>query len=97
MKNFTVTGLAECIAPNHLQVIKEIGNLLFSAMDINDSVGLLDKYFLDSNFFTEYDRFDRHLEKLKRNNTGIKIDYFSICTPNLLHDASNQSNIKNWC
>lgn len=87
MKNFAITGLAGYIAPRHLQAIKETGNLLVAAMDTHDSVGLLDKYFPNASFFTEYERFDRHLEKLKRSYTESKIDYLSICSPNHLHDA----------
>ncbi|MFA6597384.1 MAG: Gfo/Idh/MocA family oxidoreductase [Ignavibacteriaceae bacterium] len=87
MKNFAITGLAGYIAPRHLQAIKETGNLLVAAMDTHDSVGVLDKYFPNASFFTEYERFDRHLEKLKRSDAGNKIDYLSVCSPNHLHDA----------
>ena len=87
MKNFAITGIAGYIAPRHLQAIKETGNVLVAAMDTHDSVGTLDKFFPNASFFTEYERFDRHLEKLKRSNTEDKIDYLSICSPNHLHDA----------
>jgi UDP-N-acetyl-2-amino-2-deoxyglucuronate dehydrogenase len=87
MKNFGLTGVAGYIAPRHLQAIKDTGNRLICAVDPNDSVGILDKYFPDASFFTEFERFDRHVEKLKRTNQEEKIDYISICSPNYLHDA----------
>lgn len=85
MKNFALIGAAGYIAPRHLQAIKATGNNLVAAMDKNDSVGILDSYFPDCDFFTEFERFDRHLDKLKRK--GIKVDYVSICSPNYLHDS----------
>ena len=87
MKNFAITGVAGYIAPRHLQAIKETGNELVAAVDPHDSVGILDKYFPDVSFFTEFERFDRHLEKLRRENKEHKVDYLSICSPNNLHDA----------
>ena len=87
MKNFAITGVAGYIAPRHLQAIKDTGNQLVAAIDPNDSVGILDKYFPDVSFFTEFERFDRHLEKLRREKNKEKIDYLSICSPNNLHDA----------
>lgn len=87
MKNFAITGLAGYIAPRHLQAIKETGNRLVAAVDPNDSVGIIDSYFPDASFFTEVERFDRHLEKLRRENQGEAIDYLTICAPNHLHDA----------
>ncbi|MCR4417173.1 MAG: Gfo/Idh/MocA family oxidoreductase [Ignavibacteria bacterium] len=87
MKNFAITGVAGYIAPRHLQAIKDTGNKLVAALDINDSVGILDRYFPDASFFTEFERFERHLEHLKRINHPEKVDYVSICTPNFLHDA----------
>jgi len=87
MKNFAITGVAGYIAPRHLQAIKDTGNQLVAAVDPNDSVGILDKYFPDVSFFTEFERFDRHLEKLRREGSNHKIDYLSICSPNNLHDA----------
>ena len=68
-----------------MKAIKETGNDLVAAFDKNDSVGIIDSYFPQAAFFTEYERFDRHLEKLKRINK--KIDYIAICSPNYLHDA----------
>ena len=85
MKKFSLIGAAGYIAPRHMRAIKDTGNLLSAAMDSNDSVGIIDSYFPNAAFFTEFERFDRHLEKLKRNNNPI--DYVSICSPNYLHDA----------
>jgi UDP-N-acetyl-2-amino-2-deoxyglucuronate dehydrogenase len=87
MKNFALTGVAGYIAPRHLQAIKDTGNKLIAATDPHDSVGILDRYFPSSSFFTEYERFERHLEKLRRSSSPEKIDYLSICTPNYLHDS----------
>jgi len=87
MKNFALTGVAGYIAPRHLQAIKDTGNRLVAATDPHDSVGILDKYFPGSSFFTEYERFDRHLEKLRRANSTEKTDFITICSPNYLHDA----------
>ena len=87
MKNFAITGVAGYIAPRHIQAIKDTGNKLVAAVDPHDSVGILDKYFPDVSFFTEFERFDRHLEKLRREKDQEQIDYLSICSPNNLHDA----------
>ncbi len=84
-KNFVLIGAAGYIAPRHMQAIKETGNNLVAALDKNDSVGVIDRFFPNADFFTEFERFDRHLEKIKRR--GVKIDYVSICSPNYLHDA----------
>jgi len=85
MKNFILIGAAGYIAPRHMKAIKDTGNNLIAALDPNDSVGIIDSYFPEAAFFTEFERFDRHVEKLKR--AGTKIDYVSICSPNYLHDA----------
>jgi len=85
VKNFALIGAAGYIAPRHLQAIKETGNNLVAALDKFDSVGIMDSYFPAADFFTEFERFDRHLDKLKR--LGQKIDYVSICSPNYLHDS----------
>lgn len=85
MKNFALIGAGGYIAPRHMKAIKDTGNNLIAALDKNDSVGILDSYFPDADFFTEFERFDRHLEKLKRQ--GTKIDFVSVCSPNYLHDA----------
>ncbi len=87
MKNFALTGAAGYIAPRHLKAIQDTGSQLVAALDKHDSVGILDSYFPDCAFFTEYERFDRHLEKLRRENEGKEIHYLSICSPNYLHDA----------
>lgn len=87
MKIFALTGLAGYIAPRHLKAIKETGNRLVAAVDPHDSVGIIDNYFPEASFFTEVERFDRHLEKLRRRNNGRGIDFMSICSPNHLHDA----------
>lgn len=86
-KNFAIIGVGGYIAPRHLKAIKETGNRLVAALDVNDSVGILDRFFPDVPFFTEFERFDRHVEKLRRQGEKNKIDYVSICSPNYLHDA----------
>ena len=85
MKNFALIGAAGYIAPRHMKAIKETGNNLIAALDKHDSVGILDNYFPEADFFIEFERFDRHLEKLKRQ--GVKTDFVSVCSPNYLHDA----------
>ena len=85
MKNFALIGAAGFVAPRHMKAIRDTGNRLVAALDPHDNVGILDSYFPDTDFFTEFERFDRHLDKLKRTGTGI--DYVSICSPNYLHDA----------
>ena len=84
-RNFALIGAGGFIAVRHLKAIKETGNILVTALDKNDSVGIIDSYFPNADFFVEFERFDRHIEKLKRSNS--KIDYVSICTPNYLHDS----------
>lgn len=85
MKNFALIGLGGYIAVRHLRAIKDSGNNLLVALDKFDSVGIMDSYFPDAAFFVEFERFDRHIEKLKRKN--VNLDYISICTPNYLHDS----------
>jgi len=85
MKKFALIGAAGYIAPRHMKAIKDTGNKLVAALDPNDSVGIIDSYFPEAAFFTEFERFDRHLEKLKRQDE--KIDFVSICSPNYLHDS----------
>jgi UDP-N-acetyl-2-amino-2-deoxyglucuronate dehydrogenase len=85
MKNFALIGAGGYIAPRHMKAIKDTGNNLIAALDKNDSVGILDSYFPEADFFTEFERFDRHIEKQKRK--GIKTDYVSVCSPNYLHDS----------
>lgn len=84
-KRFALIGASGFIAPRHMRAIKDTGNELVAALDKSDSVGIIDSYFPDADFFTEYERFDRHLDKLRRKNH--KIDYVSICSPSYLHDA----------
>jgi UDP-N-acetyl-2-amino-2-deoxyglucuronate dehydrogenase len=87
MKNFAITGVAGYIAPRHLKAITETGNRIVAATDPHDAVGILDRYSFDIRFFTEFERFDRHLEKLRRGPAEQRVDYVSICSPNHLHDA----------
>ncbi|NOT37415.1 MAG: Gfo/Idh/MocA family oxidoreductase [Saprospiraceae bacterium] len=84
-KKFALVGAAGYIAPRHMKAIKDTGNELVAAFDKNDSVGIIDSYFPQADFFTEFERFDRHLEKLRRKSNSI--DYLSICSPNYLHDS----------
>lgn len=86
-KNFALIGAAGYIAPRHIKAIKDTGNNLIAAMDISDSVGILDKYFDNVDFFTEFERFDRHIDMLRRKDRGEEIHFVSICSPNYLHDA----------
>lgn len=86
-KNFAVIGVGGYIAPRHLRAIKDTGNRLVAAVDPKDSVGILDQYSYDVKFFTEIERFDRHLEKLRRGSNTERIHFVSICSPNYLHDA----------
>ncbi len=85
MKNFALIGAAGYIAPRHMKAILETGNKLVAALDKNDSVGIIDSHFPEADFFVEYERFDRHIDLLKRK--GTKIDYVSIASPNYLHDS----------
>ncbi len=85
MKNFALIGVGGYVAVRHLRAIKETNNDLLVALDKFDSVGVMDSYFPDASFFVEFERFDRHVEKLRRE--GVNLDYISICTPNYLHDS----------
>ncbi|WP_345970046.1 Gfo/Idh/MocA family oxidoreductase [Sulfurimonas sp. HSL1-6] len=86
MKNFALIGAAGYIAPRHMKAIRETGNNLIAALDRCDSVGIIDSYFPDASFFTEYERFDRFVDKWHRSNND-RIEYVSICSPNYLHDS----------
>jgi UDP-N-acetyl-2-amino-2-deoxyglucuronate dehydrogenase len=86
-KNFAITGVAGYIAPRHLKAIKETGNRLVAAVDPHDSAGILDSYFDGVQFFREFERFDRHIEKLRRLGEEKRVHYVTICSPNYLHDA----------
>jgi UDP-N-acetyl-2-amino-2-deoxyglucuronate dehydrogenase len=92
--NFGLIGAAGYIAPRHMKAIKETGNNLVAALDLYDSVGIIDSYFPHADFFTEPERFDRHLDKLRRSGKD-KIDYLSICSPNYLHDAHIRMALRN--
>jgi UDP-N-acetyl-2-amino-2-deoxyglucuronate dehydrogenase len=85
--NFAITGVAGYIAPRHLKAIRDTGNRLVAAIDPHDAVGILDQYSFDTRFFTEFERFDRHLEKLRRGPEENRVHYLSVCSPNFLHDA----------
>lgn len=86
-RNFALIGAAGYIAPRHMKAIRDTGNRIVAAVDKSDSVGILDSYFHDVTFFTEFERFDRHAEKLRRQGEDSRIHYTSICSPNYLHDA----------
>jgi UDP-N-acetyl-2-amino-2-deoxyglucuronate dehydrogenase len=87
MKNFAIIGAAGYIAPRHMAAIRDTDNRVTAAFDPNDSVGIIDSFFPDANFFTEFERFDRHIDRLRRESAGDAIDYMSICSPNYLHDS----------
>lgn len=84
-RRFALIGAAGFVAPRHMKAVKDTGNVLVAALDPNDSVGVIDSYFPEADFFTEFERFDRHVDKLRRKNK--KVDFVSICSPNYLHDA----------
>jgi UDP-N-acetyl-2-amino-2-deoxyglucuronate dehydrogenase len=86
MKKFGLIGAAGYIAPRHMKAIKDTGNDLIAALDISDSVGIIDSYFPNASFFTAFERFDRYIEKLKYEESTF-LDYISICSPNYFHDA----------
>jgi UDP-N-acetyl-2-amino-2-deoxyglucuronate dehydrogenase len=85
--NFALVGAGGFVAPRHLRAIKENDQNLLAILDPNDSVGVIDSYFPEASFFTEYERFDRHIEKLRREGEEKRVHYVSICSPNYLHDA----------
>lgn len=93
MKNFALIGASGYIAPRHLKAIKDTNNNLLAAYDPFDSVGIMDSYFPNADFFTEFARFDRHIDKLKRKGDGV--DYVSICSPNYLHDSHIRFGLRN--
>ena len=94
-KNFGLIGAAGYVAPRHMRAIKETNNDLKVALDPNDSVGIIDSYFPESSFFTETERFERHIDKLRRKGEGL--DYISICSPNYLHDSHIRLGLRNGC
>lgn len=85
--NFAIMGVSGYVAPRHLKAIKDTGNVLLTAMDPHDAAGILDRYFSGVEYFTEFERFDRHIELLRRQGEDNAIDYVSICSPNYLHDS----------
>ena len=87
MKNFALIGAAGCIAPRHMQAIRDTGNKLVAAYDPNDSVGVIDSYFPEADFFTEFERFDRHIDTMRRAPHAQRADYVAICSPDYLHDS----------
>jgi len=93
MKNFALIGAAGYIAPRHMKAIRDTGNNLLAIMDPNDSIGIVDSYFPEAEFFVEFERFDRHLDKLRRREN--KIDFVSIASPNYLHDAHIRLALRN--
>src|SRR6056297_492641 len=93
MKTFGIIGVAGYIAVRHLKAVKETGNEVVAALDNFDSVGIMDSYFPNADFFTEFERFDRHVDKLHRKGTSV--DYVSICSPNFLHDAHIRFGLRN--
>ena len=86
-QNFAVTGVGGFVAPRHLRAIRDTGHQLVAAVDPKDSVGVLDQYSFDVRFFTEFERFDRHVEKLRRGPEQGRVQWLSVCSPNYLHDA----------
>lgn len=95
MKRFALIGAAGYIAPRHMKAIKDTGNELVAAFDPYDGVGIMDSYFPNADFFTEFERFDRHIDKLRRQ--GNPVDYISICSPNYLHDAHIRFALRSGC
>jgi UDP-N-acetyl-2-amino-2-deoxyglucuronate dehydrogenase len=95
IKNFALIGASGYIAPRHLKAIKETGSNLIAALDPFDSVGIMDTYFPEADFFIEPERFDRHLDKLRRQNEGKRVHYVSICSPNYLHDSHIRMALRN--
>lgn len=99
--NFALIGAAGYIAPRHMKAIRDTGNRLVSALDPYDGVGIMDSYFPEADFFIEPERFDRHLDKLRRQaltngkNAGRKVDYVSICSPNYMHDSHIRLALRN--
>jgi UDP-N-acetyl-2-amino-2-deoxyglucuronate dehydrogenase len=95
MKRFALIGAAGYIAPRHMKAIKDTGNELVAAYDPYDGVGIMDSHFPEADFFTEFERFDRHIDKLRRQ--GNPIDFVSICSPNYLHDAHIRFGLRAGC
>lgn len=97
MKRFALIGAAGYIAPRHMQAIQDTGNQLVASLDPNDSVGIIDSYFPHADFFIEFERFDRHIDKLRRKNHPNKPEFVSICSPNYLHDSHIRFALRSGC
>ena len=97
MKNFGLIGAAGYIAPRHMKAIKDTGNQMVAALDPSDSVGIIDSYFPEADFFTEFERFDRHVDKLRRAGDEKRLDFVSICSPNYLHDSHMRFGLRSGC
>ncbi len=95
MKSFALIGASGYVAPKHMKAIKDTDNILVAALDNNDSIGIIDSYYPNAAFFVEFERFDRHIDKLRR--LGDKIDYISICSPNYLHDSHIRFALRSGC
>lgn len=93
-KNFALIGAAGFVAPRHMQAIHDTGNRLVAAADRSDNVGVLDRFFPECRFFTEIERFDRHLEKLRRKGEDQRVHLMSVCSPNYLHDAHTRLGLR---
>ncbi len=92
MKDFAIIGLSGYIAPRHIKAIKDTQSNLLAATDPHDNVGFLDSYYPNASFFTEYERFDRYMDKLQNASSGV--DFVSVCSPNYLHDAHIKSALR---
>ena len=97
IQNFALVGAGGYIAPRHLKAIADTGNRLVAALDPSDSVGILDSYFPEAEFFTEFERFDRHIDKLRRKGKERKVDYVTVCSPNYLHDSHIRFALRSEC
>ena len=97
MKNFALIGAAGYIAPRHMAAIRDTDNRIVAALDPNDSVGIIDSFFPEADFFTEFERFDRHLDRLRREDMPDKVDYVTICSPNYLHDSHIRFALRSGC
>src|SRR5688500_17529726 len=93
MADFALIGAAGFVAVRHMRAIAATGNRLVTALDPNDSVGVLDQHFPDAHFSVEFERFDRHVDKLRRANTPVH--YVSVCSPNYLHDSHIRFGLRN--
>jgi UDP-N-acetyl-2-amino-2-deoxyglucuronate dehydrogenase len=95
-KNFALIGASGYIAPRHMKAIKETDNDLIAALDPYDGIGIMDSHFPEASFFTEFERFDRFVDKYHREHES-KIDYIGICSPNYLHDSHIRFALKSGC